>query len=227
MAAFVRSRLALCRLRGWAQGSTARLFLKGSFPQENHNFISRRLIMKRITVLLLVLVACFATVMQAQTPAPKPDPALKKLAVFVGHWTYEGEYKTGPLGPGGRTSGEYTGQLILAGFFYQGRWTEKGPGGESRGLEIEAYDPVNKNFVSNWYLSDGSRLSGILIASEETYAWAGDFLVAGKQYQFKDTMVLAADLLSMSDKAQISIDGKTWTSFYELKWTKVQPAAKK
>jgi hypothetical protein len=39
--------------------------------------------------------------------------------------------------------------------------------------------------------------------------------------------ILAADLLSMPDKAEISIDGETWTPFYELKGTKVQPAAKK
>ena len=39
--------------------------------------------------------------------------------------------------------------------------------------------------------------------------------------------ILAAGLLSMSDKAEISIDGETWTPFYELKWAKVQPAAKK
>lgn len=183
--------------------------------------------MQRISILLLVLVVCFATAMQAQAPAPKPDPELKKLSVLVGHWTYEGEYKPGPLGPGGKITGEYTGQMILAGFFYQARWTEKGPAGETRGLDIEAYDPVNKNFVSNWYLSDGSRFSGVSAVSEKTYAIAGKFLLTGKQYEFKDTLILAADLMSVTERGEISADGKTWTPWFENKWTKVQPAPKK
>ena len=183
--------------------------------------------MTRISVLLFVLVVFFATAMQAQAPAPKPDPELKKLSVFVGHWTYEGEYKPGPLGPGGKITGEYTGQMILAGFFYQARWTEKGPAGETRGLDVEAYDPVNKNFVSNWYLSDGSRFSGVSAVSEKTYAIAGKFLLTGKQYEFKDTLILAADLMSVTERGEISADGKTWTPWVENKWTKVQPAPKK
>jgi hypothetical protein len=45
--------------------------------------------MQRFHILLLLLFACFATAIQAQTPAtaPKPNPELKKLAVLVGHWT--------------------------------------------------------------------------------------------------------------------------------------------
>jgi len=59
--------------------------------------------MQRISALLFLLVFCFATAMQAQ--APKPDPEMKKLGVLVGHWTYEGEYKPGPLGPGSKIVG--------------------------------------------------------------------------------------------------------------------------
>jgi hypothetical protein len=36
-----------------------------------------------------------------QAPAPQPDPEVKKLQALVGHWTFKGEYKAGPLGPGG------------------------------------------------------------------------------------------------------------------------------
>jgi len=183
--------------------------------------------MTRISVLLFLLVFCFATATHAQAPAPKPNPELKKLSVFVGHWTYEGEYKPGLLGPGGKVTGEYNGQMILGGFFFQARWTEKGPAGEARGLDIEAYDPVDKNFVSNWYFSDGGRFSGVLTVSEKTYAFAGKFLLTGKQYQFKDTLIVAADLMSLTERGEISADGKTWTPWFETKWTKVQPAPKK
>jgi len=52
-------------------------------------------------------------------------------------------------------------------------------------------------------------------------------LWGGKQYQLKENFILAPDLTTATDKSEISVDGKTWTTFGETKWTKVQPAAKK
>jgi hypothetical protein len=98
--------------------------------------------MKRIRVLLFLLVVFTAPSMQAQAPAPKPDPALKKLSVLVGHWTYEEEWKAGPLGPGGKMTGVYDAHMILGGFFLQAEQTERGAMGEIRNLEVDAYDPV-------------------------------------------------------------------------------------
>ena len=109
--------------------------------------------MQRVAVLCLLLMVVLVSAVQAQAPAtaPKPDPALKKVAVFVGHWTWEGEVKAGPWGSSFKGSGEYDGRMILEGFFFQGRWTEKGAMG---GLEIVGYDPVNKNFIHNGYWDD-------------------------------------------------------------------------
>jgi len=183
--------------------------------------------MQRFNILLFLLVVSFAPVMQAQTPAPKPDPELKKLHVWVGHWTYEGEYKAGPLGPGGKFTGEYTGQMILGGFFYQDQEIEKGSMGETRNLGMYAYDPVNKNFAFNSYQNDGSTYSGTLTISGNTWTWAGKLVVAGKQYLFKDAFTLAPDLMSGTGKAEISVDGNTWTPFFEAKITKAKPAPKK
>jgi hypothetical protein len=183
--------------------------------------------MQRISILLFLLVFSFAGAVQAQAPAPKPDPELRKLSVQLGHWTYEGKYKPGPLvGPGGNFTGDFTGQMILGGFFFQGRWTEKGPTGEERGLEIDGYDSVNRDFASNWYMSDGSRFSGVLTFAGNTYTYVGKLIAAEKEYQFKVTYVLAPDLTTATEKGEISTDGKTWTLFGEEKWTKAQPAAK-
>jgi len=181
----------------------------------------------RISILLFFLVVCSGTAMQAQAQAPKPGPEVKKLHVLVGHWTYEGEFKPGPLGPGGKVTGERTGEMILGGFFFQGRWTQKGPVGEARALEITGYDPVNKNYSSEFFFADGSALSAALTISGNTLTWAGKGLGPGRQYLFKETFILAADLMSMTDKGEISADGKTWTPLFERKHTKVPAAAKK
>jgi hypothetical protein len=181
--------------------------------------------MKRITILLFLSVFCFATATQAQ--APKPDPELKKLTVFLGHWTYEGESKPGPLGPGGKYTGEYTARMILGGFFGQARWAEKGASGETRSLEIVGYDPVNKNLVSNGYEDGGGTWSGVLNVSGSGYTYTGKYFLAGKQYLIRVAATFGLDLMSMTWKQEISVDGKTWTPLREGKWTKVPSAPKK
>jgi hypothetical protein len=183
--------------------------------------------MRRISILLFLLVFCSATAVQAQTTAPRPDPEIKKLQVLVGHWTYEGEYKPGPLGPGGKITSVYDAHMILGGFFMQAQKTDKGAMGETRNLQIYAYDPVNKNFRSDTYLSDGTKSSFTVTVSGNTMTWAGTLTFAGKQYQYKEPLVFAPDFMSATGKAEISSDGKTWIPAWEGKWTKAKPAMKK
>jgi len=183
--------------------------------------------MTRTSILLLVLIVCCATAMQAQAQAPKPGPEIKKLHVWVGHWMYEGEYEAGPLGPAGKHTGEMTCQMILGGFFLQCRWTDRGPAGEARGLEIDGYDPVNKNFSSDIYSGGGGRFSGMLTIAGTTWTYAGKWTIAGKQYQLKDSYTFAPDLKSATQTAEISADGNTWTPLVSSNWTKARPAAKK
>jgi hypothetical protein len=176
--------------------------------------------------LLFVLVVFFPMTIQAQPQAPKPDPEVRKLHAMVGHWTYEGEYKPGPLGPGGKFTGEDNCQMILGGFFLQCQGAEKGPRGEGRVLELHGYDPVNKNFISDTYGDGGGRFSGVLTISGNTWTYEEKWAVAGKQYRVKDSMVLAPDLTTGTDKVEISSDGTTWAPFWETKWTKAKPAPK-
>lgn len=184
--------------------------------------------MRRINMLLCLLVVCFATAMQAQTPASQPSPELKKLYDFMGgHWTIPGDSKPGPLGPGGKVVEDYHGELILGGSFFQGRWTIKGPSGESQGIEIEAYDPVNKNFVSHWYMSGGSTFIGTSTVSGNTIKWEGKQIVGGKPYLIRISKTLESDLMSGPGKGEVSVDGKTWLPLFECQWTKVKPAPKK
>jgi hypothetical protein len=187
--------------------------------------------MQRLHILSLLLVACFATAISAQTPAtaPKPDPELKKLAVYLGHWTYEAEYKPGPLGPGGKATGTRTFQMILGGFFGERRDAEKDAmGTESDALAIIGYDPVNKNFTVSYFDDGGGTYSGVFTLSGNTVTWSGKSIsVTGKQYPLRGAGIHSADWMSYTETAEVSSDGKTWVPFYEIKYTKVKPAPKK
>ena len=50
---------------------------------------------------------------------------MKKLHVLIGHWTYEGEYKPGPLGGGSKVKGVWDARMILGGFFLHEEVNEK------------------------------------------------------------------------------------------------------
>jgi hypothetical protein len=145
----------------------------------------------------------------------------------VSHWRAEVEAKAGPLGPAGKITLEYPGRMILGGFFYQARWTGKGAWGEIQGFQIDKYDPLNRNLVSNWYQNDGTTFSGVLTVTERIYTWIGEFVITGKPYHFEDVITFAPDFRSAAVRSEISLDGKTWTLLTEGTYAKTQPASKK
>ena len=69
--------------------------------------------------------------------------------------------------------------------------------------------------------------AGVLTITGNTWRYAGSSVSGGKQHQYKGTFVFASDLASGTFKDEISLDGKTWTTCEESKYTKVKPAAKK
>jgi len=185
--------------------------------------------MRRFVVLFLLLMVAFVSVVQAQTPAtaPKPDPELKKLQALVGHWTYEGEYKPGPLGPSGKITAEYSAQWKLNGFVLLASASEKGAAATVHFLEVDEYNPKDKAINWTTWASDGTHMSGTITVAGDTITWEGKFTVGGKEYQLKEPFVLSADRMSGTAKGDISTDGKTWTSWFEGKYTKTPPAPKK
>jgi len=183
--------------------------------------------MKRIAFLVGLVVLVFAVSIWAQTQAPKPDPELKKLDIMVGHWTYEGEYKAGPGGPNGKAKGEDRIQWILGGFFLQDQEIETGALGDARMAVLFAYDPVKKNIVISGLMNDGGPVSGIVEISGETITLDGKVVLGGKESLLRNTYVVAADRMSMTQKVEMSADGKTWTPFFDALYTKVKPAPKK
>ncbi len=100
--------------------------------------------------------------------------------------------------------------------------------GEASYLEIDWYDPVNRNFAATIYGDDGGVFSLVANFSGNTNSWNGEVVVAGKRYFEKGTDILAADSMSFARKAEISVDGKNWVPWFEAVFTKArQPASKK
>jgi hypothetical protein len=180
--------------------------------------------MKRFAFAFSLVLLVFAVSLWAQTTAPKPAPELNKFDFAVGHWTYVGEYKAGPMGPASKITGELIDKRILGGFFFENRTTEKGPMGVSHVIEIFGYDPVNKNYFSNEYHDDGSMMSGAYVFIGNTFTYTGKSSAGA---MLKMALTLAADQMSFTAKGDISADGKTWAPFFEGKYTRTAPAPQK
>ena len=176
--------------------------------------------MKHTAVVVGMLVLLLAVASQAQGPAPKPGPELKKLEIWVGDWTYEGEAKSTPLGPAGRYSGKSSTRPILGGFFIESRAEENGSSGFFQWQSIDGYDPISKRFTWRGFTNDGSFDAGTYTIDNKTESYSGTLTSGGKQYQERGTIVFSTDFTSYVDKREISTDGKTWMPFFENKGTK-------
>jgi hypothetical protein len=182
--------------------------------------------MKRIVFAVGAIVLVFAVSIWAQTTAPKPGPEINKFGIFSGHWTYAIEYKAGPLGPASKATGELTIKKILGGFFYQNQATEKGPAGVSQVMEIVGYEPVIKTLFSNEFHSDGTMFNGMYTSNGNVWTYTGKATVEGKPIAVKNVLTLAADMMTVMAKGEISTDGKTWIPWLEAKYTKTTAAPK-
>jgi hypothetical protein len=138
--------------------------------------------MKRSIATALAAFFVFAQAIVAQAPPqpPKPGPAHKRLAYFVGTWTSEGEMKESPFGPAGKLSTKERTEWFSGGLFLVGHIDEKGPLGEGKSLEIMGYDPDQKVYTYYAISSLGWAETAKGTVSGDTWTWTSEMKMGGK-----------------------------------------------
>lgn len=171
-----------------------------------------------------VLCAALSVAAGAQAPPqpPKPGPEHQRLAAFVGTWTFEGEMKPGPMGPGGKMTGNDRIQWLPGNFFIERRYDGKSPMGEMKGLEILGYDAAKKTYTFNGFDNMGMSGSGTLTVSGNTWTTQGTGNMAGMVFHDRCTLAFAEGLKTLNIKCEMSQDGKKWAPSFEGKATKVK-----
>ena len=152
--------------------------------------------------------------------APTPGPEVKKLEVWVGTWTYEGDAKATPLGPAAKVSGTETGRMIMGGFGLEWKGEEKGVFGAIQWSETDVYDTATKTYPYFGVQSDGALWSGSNTIVGNVWKGTGTQTVKGVTYRARGEATMAADGKSWAQKVELSTDGKTWMPWMELKITK-------
>jgi Protein of unknown function (DUF1579) len=155
----------------------------------------------------------------AQMEAPKPGPEHKKLDVFAGSWTLDGDMKPGPMGPGGKMTESEKCEWMEGNFYLVCRSDFKSSMGNGSGISVMGYSTDDKAYTyrefNSWGEFDDSRGS----QDGDTWTWTSDEKMAGTTYKGRFTMKIIS-ATSYNFSFEMSQDGTKWTTVMDGKATK-------
>ena len=174
--------------------------------------------MKYLMILTVGVCLIVSTAMVAQE-TPKPAPELKKLDPQAGNWTWEGEMKPGPMGPGGKFTSKDTCEWFEGGFALICRSEGQGPTGPTKSMGILSFDS-SKSVYTYYGVENMSPPGGAEgTVDGDTWTWHWDANVDGKAMKGRFTLKMPSPT-SQTTKAEYSVDGGPWTTMMEAKGTK-------
>ena len=131
-------------------------------------------------------------------PPQKPGPEHQRLGFFVGRWKAEGEIKAGPMGPGGKFTGNDTCEWFEGRFSVICRSDGQGPTGPSKSIGILGYSPEEK--VYTYYGVDNSGM---------TMSSVPKGTVQGKTWTYTDESTMGGQAV----KSRVTIEEESPTTY--------------
>ena len=155
----------------------------------------------------------------AQMEAPKPAPELKKLDVFVGSWTLDGDMKPGPMGPGGKMTENEKREWMEGGFYLVCHSEYKSSMGSGVGLSVMGYSNDDKAYTYREFNSFGEFEDSKGSLDGDTWIWTADEKMGGMTMKGRFTMKMPSST-SYTFSYDMSQDGTKWTTVMDGKATK-------
>ena len=173
--------------------------------------------MKTLTIISAWLVLAASAL--AQTEAPKPTSEHKKLDVFVGSWTLEGDMKPGAMGAGGSMTEYEKCEWMEGNFFLICHTDFKSSMGNGSGLSVMGYSTEDKAYTYREYNSWGEAMDSKGSVDNDTWTWTSDEKMGGTTMKGRFTMkILSPTAYNFS--FEMSQDGAKWTAVMDGKATK-------
>lgn len=171
---------------------------------------------------VLVLAAGSALAMPRNAKTAKmgrePGPEVKKLAVYVGKWTVEGNVPSGAMGSGGgKTHGSTTCEWIADGYGVLCNENIPIPGSEPlKDTYVMAYDDTSKDYFFAQVNVGGGVMSGHGTLEGDTWTWTVDMTVRGKplharfteKFTSPDVYEFKNEFGETPDSMKVMMDGK-------------------
>ena len=174
--------------------------------------------MKTITIISTAWLVLAASAL-AQTEPPKPGPEHKKLDVFTGSWTLEGDMKPGAMGPGGSMTEYEKCEWMEGNFFLICHTDFKSSMGNGSGISVMGYSAEDKAYTYREYNSWGETMESKGSVDNDTWTWTNDEKMGDKMVKGRFTMKLTSPN-TYTFTFEMSQDGTKWTNVMEGKATK-------
>jgi hypothetical protein len=172
---------------------------------------------------IVVAVALGAAVVAAQATKPTkptPGPEHKRIGYFAGQWSFQGEAKDSPLGPGGKLSGTETCEWFAGGFQLVCRTKGTGPKGPGTGMSVMGYDPARKAYTYYAVSSHGDNIFVRGQVQDKVWTWSDEAVIEGKKVKIVATLTEDSPTMS-SFKLEASVEGGPLMVIEQGKSTKV------
>lgn len=174
--------------------------------------------MKPIAIICAAWLA-LAVAATAQMEMPKPGPEHKKLDMFSGSWTLDGDMKPGPMGPGGKTTENEKCEWMEGGFFVVCHADFKTPMGNGTGLTFMGYSPDDKSYSYREFNSWGEFTDSKGSVDGDTWTWVNDEKMGNMTMKGRFTMKVISPT-SYNFSYEMSQDGTKWSMVMDGKATK-------
>ncbi len=150
---------------------------------------------------------------------PKPGPEHKKLDMFAGAWTVEGDMKPGVMGSGGKVTETEKCEWMEGGFFVICHADFKSAMGNGTGLSVMGYSTDGKAYTYREFNSFGEFMDSKGSVDGDTWIWTGEEKMGGVVMKGRFTMKITSPT-TYSFTSEMSEDGTKWTTVMDGKATK-------
>lgn len=174
--------------------------------------------MRRVEMIVAACVLSTAAAIAQMEPA-KPAPELKKLDVFVGAWTLDGNMKAGPMGPGGPIAESEKCEWMEGGFYVVCHSDYKSSMGNGMGLSVLGYSVDDKAYTYREFNSLGEFVDSKGTLDGDTWTWTSDNKMGGMTMKGRFTMKMTS-ATSYNFMFEMSQDGTKWTNMMDGKASK-------
>lgn len=171
------------------------------------------------TTAIISLWIVLSAALMAQMDAPKPGPEQKKLDLFVGSWTLDGDLKATAMGPGGKISEDEKCEWLDGNFFLMCHADFKSAMGNVSGVAVMGYSGDDKAYTYREFNSMGEYMESRGSVDGDTWVWTGDDKMNGMVMKGKFTMKFSSPN-AYNFTYEMSQDGTKWINVMDGKATK-------
>ena len=176
--------------------------------------------MKQLVILPVLLLAS-ATSAIAQMETPKPGPEHKKMEVFAGSWTLDGDMKPNAMGPGGKITEHEKCNWMEGGFYLVCNADYTSSMGTGVGLAIMGYSSDDKAYTFREFNSQGEFEDAKGTVDGDTWTWTADEKMGAMTMKGRYTIRMTSST-SYNFTFEMSQDGAKWILLMDGKASKTK-----